>query len=139
VLDVEPLALLGRWRLERTLLDRLTGQRGTAAGGLTLSEDAGAITWSEQGSIEWAGGTYPFTRAYRLTHEPDGWWMRFADGRPFHPWTPGQRVTHPCRADLYQGLVTADGDGWTVQWDVHGPAKSQLIVTALQRCARTDP
>jgi len=130
--DLDPTALLGRWRLERTLLDRLTGQRGTAAGMLTLSGDAEAITWSEQGSIEWGGGAYPFTRAYRLTHEPDGWWMRFADGRHFHPWTPEQWVTHSCRADLYRGLVTAGGDGWMVQWDVNGPAKSQLIVTALR-------
>lgn len=132
VLDLDPPALVGLWRLQRTLLDRLSGQRGTATGTLTLTRAVDAIGWAEQGTVEWGGKAYAFTRDYRLTREPDGWWMRFADDRPFHPWTPGEWVTHPCRADEYRGLITSKGDTWTVRWDVQGPAKSQLIVTALE-------
>lgn len=129
---LDPPALVGAWRLERTLLDRLTDQRGTATGTLTLSPDADGIAWAERGTVKWGGRAYDFTRGYRLTRDPDGWWMRFSDGRPFHPWTPGEWVTHPCRADLYRGRITSEGDSWRVEWDVQGPAKSQLIVTALE-------
>jgi len=129
---LDPPALLGRWRLERTMLDRSTGQRGAATGTLSLTPGGDGIAWAERGTLDWQGCTYAFTRDYRLVRDADGWWMRFADGRPFHPWTPGEWVTHPCGADRYRGLVTSDGDTWTIQWDVRGPAKSQLIVTALQ-------
>lgn len=131
-MDVPPTALLGRWRLARRLRDARL--HGAFAGALTLTADGDGVRWDEAGTLRWAGQDIPATRRYLLRPGADGWWVHFEDGRPFHPWTPGEWVTHPCRADVYRGLVTVDGpDRWRVLWDVAGPAKDQRIVSRLTR------
>ena len=62
-----------------------------------------------------------------------GWWMRFDDGRDFHPWTPGEQVVHPCAPDTYCGVVAGSPERWTVQWDVTGPRKDYTMRTVLTR------
>jgi hypothetical protein len=113
--------------------DRLAGRQGTVTGELTVTADGAGLRWHERGTLRWAGVDRPVTRTYRLREHADGWWVEFADGRPFHPWRPGERVTHPCRADVYCGLVTVDGDTVRTLWDVRGPAKDQRLVTRLTR------
>jgi Family of unknown function (DUF6314) len=128
--------LVGTWRLRRRLADLRTGTFGTVHGTLTLTGDAEGVEWSESGVLHWAGRQVEVTRRYLLRDGVDGWWVYFDDGRPFHPWTPGRPVEHPCRADLYRGLVRLDApERWRIAWDVVGPAKHQRIVSRLTQPA----
>ncbi|WP_375502224.1 DUF6314 family protein [uncultured Jatrophihabitans sp.] len=129
-----PLALVGTWQLHRRLADLRTGTAGTMTGTLALSVDTEGVEWSESGVLHWTGRDVEVTRRYLLRDGSDGWWVYFDDGRPFHPWTPGRTVEHPCRADLYRGLVRVDSPHrWRIAWDVIGPAKHQRIVSRLVR------
>lgn len=131
---VEPTALLGDWRLCRRLRDQRAGRFGIVEGSLTLRAEGGLIAWHEEGTLRWNGSRTPISRDYQLRHTDEGWWMEFADGRAFHPWRPGHWVSHPCAADVYDGLVSITGpDSWRTLWDVRGPDKSQRIITRLTR------
>jgi hypothetical protein len=131
---IDPTALLGDWRLARRLADRRTGLSGTVRGRLTLRGEDDQIAWVEQGILLWNGSRLPVSRSYRLGRAEEGWWLYFPDGRPFHAWTPGQWVHHPCREDSYRGLITITGpDQWRTLWEVNGPAKAQRITTWLSR------
>ncbi|HEY6748371.1 MAG TPA: DUF6314 family protein [Mycobacteriales bacterium] len=129
----DPRDLVGRWALARRVADRVAGRQGTVSGLLTVSADGAGLRWDERGTLRWAGVERPVTRTYLLRERADGWWVDFPDGRPFHPWRPGAPVTHPCRADVYSGLVRVDGDRIRTVWDVRGPAKDQRLVTRLYR------
>jgi hypothetical protein len=129
--EISPL--VGRWVLRRRVADRATGRHGTVRGELTVIPDGEGFRWAEAGVLRWAGADRPVSRTYVLRERGGGWWVEFADGRPFHPWRPGEWVTHPCRADVYTGLVTVDGDRIRTLWDVRGPGKDQRLVTRLRR------
>jgi Family of unknown function (DUF6314) len=131
-----PPDLFGTWALRRRVVDRRTGRFGRVTGRLDLSPVGPRMHWLETGRLEWDGAVYPVTRELYLTLDEDGWQMRFADGRLFHPWRPGAVVEHHCRADLYRGLIDVDAQcaRLRVLWDVTGPAKDQRIVT---RCLRS--
>jgi Family of unknown function (DUF6314) len=134
VAAIDPSALLGDWRLTRTLADRRNGLSGTVSGRLTLRREHDQIAWVEQGTLLWNGSRLPVSRSYRLRRDEPGWWLYFSDGRPFHPWIPGQWVHHPCREDSYRGLITIAGpDRWHTRWEVDGPDKAQRIITWLSR------
>jgi hypothetical protein len=132
---IDPTALLGAWRMTRRLADRRTGLSGVVRGQLTLrSEGGGHIARVEQGTLLWTGSRLSVSRSYRLLRAEEGWWLHFPDGRPFHAWTPGQWVYHPCRGDSYRGLITITGpDRWRTLWQVDGPNKAQRIITWLSR------
>ena len=124
-----PGELAGRWSLARRVADRRAGVAGTMTGELLVAPDGAGLRWEERGILRWAGHELPASRTYLIR---DGW-VLFADGRPFHPWLPGRPVTHPCRADVYTGLVRVDGDRIRTLWDVRGPAKDQRLVTRFRR------
>jgi hypothetical protein len=128
--------LIGRWSLARRVADRRAGRQGTVRGELVIAPDGPGLRWDERGTLTWAGVDHPVSRRYRLREHDDGWWVEFADGRPFHPWRPGAPVTHRCRADVYSGLITADTGRIRMLWDVRGPAKDQRLVTRLTRLPR---
>lgn len=130
---MDPRGLVGRWELRRRVADRAAGRHGTMVGELAVAPDAGGLRWDERGILRWAGAEHPATRTYLLREGEDGWQVTFPDGRPFHPWRPGQVVTHPCRADLYTGLVTVSGDRMHTLWDVHGPTKHHRLITRFRR------
>lgn len=132
------LDLVGRWSLARRVADRRTGQQGTVRGFLVIAADDDGFRWDERGILSWAGVDHPVSRSYLLRQREDGWWVEFVDGREFHPWRPGAVVTHPCRADVYTGLVTVDGDRMRTCWDVRGPGKEQRLVTRFYRSAAID-
>jgi hypothetical protein len=124
----------GEWVLTRHLQDRRADRTGTADGRLTLAWSGPALSWYEQGTVLWGGRRFAFSRTYALAQGPDGWWVDFADGRPFHPWRPGLWVEHPCGPDLYRGLVTVeDADHWSTVWEVTGPQTDERISTRLTR------
>ena len=134
----DPRQLLGRWLLRRRLIDRRAGRGGSVTGVLDVVEHGTGLRWAEQGELRWGALRTPVRRTTVLSPEPDGWWMHFADGRPFHPWRPGEWVEHPCAADLYRGYVRLAlaepvAERMWVVWDVQGPAKDQRIFTEFVR------
>ncbi len=141
----DPRTLLGQWRLQRYVEDRL-GPARTVVGTLSLEADGtDRIRWREVGTMSWVDGETEVSRELTLVREPDGagWTVHFADGRVFHPWRPGRQVHHPCGSDDYRGLVEVDPrdvhgapTGWSVRWDVTGPAKDYTMTTRLSRIAR---
>ena len=133
----DPAALLGTWVLRREIEDRRARERHLVDGVLELSADGpGRIRWAESGTWHHPAGDVDVRRQLRLerTGEDDGsWWVRFEDGRDFHPWHPEQDVVHPCAPDIYRGLVTGTVSAWTVTWEVTGPAKDHTLRTRLTR------
>jgi len=139
--------LLGDWSVDRTLLDRATGSRGTFTGVVRFTEtNDGGLHFREEGTVQWnpAGGTPfagPASREYllRASATPDAMDMFFPDGRPFHRIGFGgqdHRDTHWCDPDTYRVEYTKLGpDEFHYRWDVTGPAKDLLLESALHRTA----
>ncbi|WP_160667605.1 DUF6314 family protein [Pseudarthrobacter sp. ATCC 49987] len=144
--------LLGSWTVDRTLLDRSTGNRGTFTGVVrfTAMDDDGGLRFREDGTVAWAsvpGGpagtpfTGPASREYLLrpTGAPDTMDMLFPDGRPFHRMGFGPQNSHDqhwCHPDSYRVSYTMTGpDDFRYEWDVTGPAKDQLLTSFLRRTA----
>ena len=131
--ETDPRTLVGRWELRRRVVDRVLGAHGTMVGELTVVPDGVGLRWDERGTLRWDGAEFPATRTYLLRENADGWAVEFADGRPFHPWRPGEAVTHLCRADLYTGLVHVGPTLMRTLWDVTGPTKHQRLITRFRR------
>lgn len=129
-MSTDPRSLIGSWALARRLADRRSGQHGTVRGTLEITPE---LHWLEQGELSWGDALLPVTRELLIVPDGKGWKICFDDGRPFHPWRPGEIVEHPCRADLYRGVVDVRVDRLRVLWDVTGPSKDHRIVT---RCVR---
>jgi len=45
----------------------------------------------------------------------------------------GAPLVHPCRADLYRGVVSVDRAQLRVLWDVTGPGKDVRLFTRCRR------
>jgi hypothetical protein len=131
-----PTDLLGVWQLDRRLVDRHNGGFGRVTGWLELTLVGSVVHWLELGRLSWGGASYEVTRELHIIPHGTGWQVMFTDGRAFHPWRPGDLVEHPCRQDLYRGLIKVDDarKRLRVLWDVTGPFKDQRIVT---RCIRS--
>ncbi|MFC7496757.1 MULTISPECIES: DUF6314 family protein [unclassified Nocardioides] len=134
---MDPTGLLGTWSLTRVVHDHRAGERRDVSGTATLvAESAQRIRWSEEGTMTWPGHEVPVERTLYVDLGPDGWLVRFSDGRPFHPWAVGAWVDHPCAPDHYRGLVEVTGEPvetWTVTWDASGPEKDYRMVTVHTR------
>jgi len=130
-----PTDLLGEWRLDRTIEDRLAGQHGTVTGTTTLTATApDEVRWDESGTMTLGGRTTPVSRTLTVRRGPDGTWtVHFSDGRVFHPWTWGSTVEHACAPDDYRGILDGDRTRWTVRWVVAGPAKDHTLDSVLTR------
>lgn len=125
-----PLDLLGTWDLVREVDDRLAGERRDVRGSATLVLEApGRVRWSEEGTMTWGGRSVPVERTLYAVLADGAWWVEFADGRPFHPWGVGERVTHPCAPDTYVGLIEVEADRWSVEWRATGPEKDYVMHT----------
>jgi hypothetical protein len=127
----DPTALSGRWRWERVIEDHLAHEHSTVAGSLHLVGVDGGLSWEESGRWSRSTGVVEVRRTLRIRELEDGWWVLFEDGRPFHPWRPGEEVVHPCGQDSYRGLVTGTTAAWKVRWDVRGPAKDYTMTSVL--------
>ncbi|BCW81603.1 MULTISPECIES: DUF6314 family protein [unclassified Arthrobacter] len=130
----------GRWRLERDLLNRADGTRGTFSGVVifTPTDDDG-LALREEGTMRWPSFTGPASREYVLkpVPQPDALDVFFPDGRPFHrmSFTPDtSQDTHWCDPDTYRVSYTRQGpDAFSYSWDVTGPRKDLLLVSRLAR------
>ena len=145
--------LRGGWSVERTLLDRSTGARGTFTGLARFSAgtgpDDGGLQFREEGTVVWTTSsgmpfTAPATREYLLrpSGSPDTMDMLFPDGRPFHRMgfgTDSSHAQHWCDPDTYRVSYTLIGpDEFRYRWDVIGPSKDQLLESVLHRVPGPD-
>jgi hypothetical protein len=129
---LEPEALVGAWRLARTIEDRRLQEDSTLAGVLQLTaEQPGRIRWQERGTWHRPDGDVEVSRGLWLELTDHGWWVRFEDGGDFHPWSPGEPVVHLCAPDTYRGQVRGTPECWSVVWEVDGPAKDYTMTTVL--------
>ncbi|MFF4507238.1 DUF6314 family protein [Streptomyces sp. NPDC001401] len=132
--------LAGRWRVERTVRDLVSGDQGHFEGTTAFSPlPEGGLLHQESGTFTWLGVARPAERTLRFLpgSSPGTADVRFADGRPFHTLdlTTGHHVAdHPCAADLYRGEFTVrDADHWRTVWRVGGPAKDLVLTTDYAR------
>ncbi len=128
----DPRTLLGSWHLARLVEDRLAGAESRVEGRLELGTVApGCLRWQETGRWHQASGEVDVRRGLWIVEESGAWWVRFEDGRDFHPWVPGDEVVHPCGADTYRGMVSGTPSRWSVRWEVSGPGKDYTMTTVL--------
>ena len=133
--------LLGAWEAARTLVDAAGGRHGTFTGTTTFTADAGRLAWVETGTVSWPGFQGPASRKYLLETgpAPSRLDVLFPDGRPFHDLdlsTGFCTAEHWCSPDTYRiRFAVRTPDVIEYSWDVHGPAKDQLLTTVLRRRA----
>ncbi|WP_394941817.1 DUF6314 family protein [Psychromicrobium sp. YIM B11713] len=141
--------LLGSWRIERTLLERSTGQRGEFQGDLEFSSSHSGLHYRESGTLRWdapqeVGSAprdhrVPVKRDYLLRATPDprvlDWYFDYGDYFHQLDLSSGRWQTeHPCSADLYRVDYTVlDAEHLRVIWEVAGPHKDQLISSSWSR------
>jgi hypothetical protein len=120
--------LVGRWRVERRLLDRRSGIAGRFRGTATFEPDG---RWWEEGTLDLGAYHGPARRELRIAGDA----VQFADGRPFHPLDlTGGPVEHLCGEDTYTGAYRLVApDRLEVSWRVTGPDKDQRIETVYRR------
>ena len=122
----------GRWRLDRRIDDRLSGQVLTLAGEARFVPDDTGLICHESGILHRPGARpMQAERRYLWREDPAGGIaVFFADGRPFHRFDPsgggaGVEASHWCDPDDYR--VRYDFSAWpvwTARWRVDGPRKS---------------
>ncbi len=133
---LNPPDLIGRWRLERIIDDRLLRATGHARGTATFEPDGEGLRWYESGELDWAGATRPFSRTLLLRFDGGAWRVRFDDGRPFFDWALGVPATHDCAPDVYRGLVAEASPGFMITWHVTGPHKDYTSTTSYRADGR---
>ena len=131
----------GNWTVERQLLDRADGTRGTFSGVVLFTPtDDGGLDLREEGTMRWPSFAGPASRAYMLkpaAGHPDALEVFFPDGRPFHrmSFTPEANLDrHWCDPDTYRVAYTfQDAERFSYTWDVQGPRKDLLLTSQLVR------
>ena len=131
--------LLGSWTLDRVILDRSRAMTGALEGEARFSPCAGGLLYEEHGILTLGEHRGRAERSY-LYLFPEGGGrasVRFRDGRPFHELDLScgeDRVSHPCRLDLYEGLFTVLGPAWwQSEWKASGPRKDYVLLTTYSR------
>ena len=131
----------GRWMVQRDLLDRADGTRGTFTGVVHFvpADHDGGLALREEGTMRWPTFTGPATRDYVLkpTARRDTLDVFFPDGRPFHSmsFTPQANLDrHWCDPDTYRVAYNyGDANTFSYSWDVEGPRKDLLLTSRLVR------
>ena len=131
----------GQWTVQRDLLDRAEGTRGTFSGVVHfVPADDGGLAFREEGTMRWPSFAGPASRAYMLkpaAGHPDALEVFFPDGRPFHrmSFTPEANLDqHWCDPDTYRVAYTfQDAERFSYTWDVQGPRKDLLLTSQLVR------
>gem|GEM_PF-316745 len=154
----ETLAYLcGRWRVDRDLVDHLSGRTGHLTGeagflpvpfchvaapspGSPLPARPVAVTalrYAERGQLRFGEHTGPARRSLLYVAGPELVEVRFGDGRAFHDLdlsAGGWHAEHRCGDDVYLVSYHVLGDdGYREHWAVTGPGKSYEIRTQMRR------
>lgn len=126
--------LRGRWRIVRTVDDRLAGLKGDFEGVATFlaTAEPHVLDYLEIGTINFGPFAHAAERRYRWRcRGPDRATVLFEDGRFFHRVQPEGRiaaVSHTCGRDLYEGRYVFESDDcWHLQWRVTGPRKDYTM------------
>ncbi|TLM72718.1 DUF6314 family protein [Pseudarthrobacter sp. NamB4] len=134
----------GRWTIQRDLLDRAEGTRGTFSGVvLFLPTSDGNLALREEGTMRWPSFTGPASREYvlRATERPDALDVFFPDSRPFHrmSFSPEASLdSHWCDPDTYRVSYAYESpERFSYTWDVKGPRKDLLLTSHLTRAEGT--
>jgi hypothetical protein len=132
--------LAGSWHVERTLLDRASGTRGTFTGVVRYTENPdGGLDYREDGTMHWPTHSGAAFREYLLKPgtSPERMDVFFPDGRPFHTMSfseQGHEDEHWCDPDDYRVSYSYEGpDSFSFAWDVRGPAKDLLLESHVKR------
>jgi hypothetical protein len=130
--------LLGAWDVERELEDAGLGP-GRFTGRATFERAGDGLAWHESGRLRIGAYDGPARRELSVVPTPQGWEVRFADGRPFHRLdlaTGSCRIEHPCGEDRYTGEFAVRGpDAFEVAWRVSGPHKAQRLTGRYARAS----
>lgn len=130
--------LRGRWRIDRTITDRLHGADGRLVGLAEFAPDGDGLAYVETGRLALPGyeGEAEQRHRYRFP-APGRAEVYFRDGGYFHDLdlTRGEwQADHPCGADLYRGWFRALGpDAWRQVWTVVGPRKDLRLAAEFVR------
>lgn len=130
----------GSWSVDRDLLDRAQGTRGTFTGVVRfVSTPDGGLALREEGTVRWPAFAGPAFREYLLrpSARPDALEVYFPDGRPFHRMsfaTDANLDRHWCDPDTYRvAYIYESFQRFGYSWDVTGPRKDLLLASRLAR------
>lgn len=130
----------GKWRLLRDIMDYYGQQQGQFSGDAVFSPETNGLRYLETGFLTMKQQVPLKASRQYLWHEVEGRIeVRFADGRPFYQFSPGQgRVAaeHFCAPDNYR--VTHDFGNWPEwhsHWRVEGPKKRYEMHSIYHRDA----
>lgn len=131
--------LSGRWRIDRTITDRLRSISGKLIGEGCFLPDGHNLLYREHGKLSFGAyqGSPEQSYRYEFRDGPARARVSFFDGRAFHDLdlSDGRAaVSHVCGPDIYHGCFVAMGDDyWQSAWEVAGPRKDQSIHTHYAR------
>jgi hypothetical protein len=131
--------LLGRWRIDRSLLDRRHSIAGQLLGEAVFTRNGRSLRYHEHGTVTFGAhhGSAEQTYHFEFSDDDGRACVYFDDGRAFHELDLPQGcalVSHVCNPDLYEGrFIALDARRWQSVWEVVGPRKDQSIVTLYTR------
>ncbi len=122
----------GRWQIERSIEDHLTGLNGWFEGTADFAPNGpGQLAYTEKGTLT-MGSAAPMRaeRRYIWTIAGDTVAVLFDDGRPFHSFDlrDGAQADHLCGDDLYCVEYRFEAwPRWRAKWSVTGPRKDYTM------------
>jgi hypothetical protein len=131
--------LLGRWELDRLVVDRAAAMSGGLQGHASFTSVPGGLLYKERGTLTLGQHRGPAEQTYLFEFpESDAQaTVHFRDGHLFHSLDlrDGQdRARHECDPDFYEGLFIAiSPTAWQSEWKVRGPRKDYDLVTTYTR------
>ena len=143
--------VLGEWRLERVLHDRLTGTGGRFEGTAIVHpadhesgvvNDSDSAIYEERGRIEFGAHQGPSHRTLKFKRlESGAVAVRFADDRPFFELdlrAARCEALHPCGPDDYELSFELKSPDLIIEsWAVRGPTKDYEAETVWRRVTAT--
>lgn len=135
----DPTAVVGVWQVRRTIEDRHERRTTHLTGTLSIEPTDVGLDWHEQLAWHLRDGDVAVSRRLLLARVDERWWVRFEDGRDFHPWSPGEQVVHDCPPDTYRGTVSGTPARWSIVWEVSGPSKDYTTTSVLSPSGRGRP
>lgn len=129
----------GDWSLLRDIADHRSGTAGRFEGTARFTPAGAGLDYVETGLLTMAGQPpMQAERRYVWRSEDGRFVVAFADGRPFHDFTPSRpEASHWCDPDSYR--VTYDFSAWplwTGTWRVSGPRKDYEMISSYRPVAR---